>query len=152
MPIKYVPGDLTESQADIIFHGCNCYCVMGSGVARALRAKWSEVFEADLQTKPGDSTKMGTFSIATIPGTKTQVLNMYTQFKFGGLNGPDIDYAAVRSCMNILRDYLSVCDPKGTMTVAGPRIGAGLAGGDWKIIASIIENTFPDREIRIYTI
>jgi O-acetyl-ADP-ribose deacetylase (regulator of RNase III) len=34
--------------------------------------------------------------------------------------------------------------------VAMPKIGAGLGGGDWKIIEAIIESAFHDRDVYVY--
>ena len=43
--IRYVKGDITESNCDIICHQVNCRGAMNSGVAKAIREKWPEVYE-----------------------------------------------------------------------------------------------------------
>lgn len=36
------------------------------------------------------------------------------------------------------------------MTIAIPKIGAGLAGGDWETIRPILEEVFNDYDLTIY--
>lgn len=43
--IRIINGDLMESSAQYICHQVNCQGVMGSGVAKQIRAKWPEVFD-----------------------------------------------------------------------------------------------------------
>lgn len=71
---------------------------------------------------------------------------MYTQFYYG--KGKNVDYTAIeRGFRKLNKKILSVP----TKTVAIPLIGAGLAGGDWKIISEIIEASTPDiKEITVY--
>ena len=44
--IHYIHDDITKSQCDIICHQVNCQGVMNSGVAKAIREKWPEVYES----------------------------------------------------------------------------------------------------------
>jgi O-acetyl-ADP-ribose deacetylase (regulator of RNase III) len=63
------------------------------------------------------------------------VANAVTQKNFGR-SGRYVSYDAVRLVMqraNVL------CKAGGITEIAMPKIGAGLAGGDWDIIAQIIE-------------
>ena len=43
--IRYIKGDITKSNCDIICHQVNCQGKMNSGVAKAIRAKWPKVYE-----------------------------------------------------------------------------------------------------------
>ena len=43
--VHYVKGDVTKSDCDIICHQVNCQGVMNSGVAKAIREKWPEVYD-----------------------------------------------------------------------------------------------------------
>ena len=42
--VTYKYGDITESGADIICHQVNCMGAMNSGVAKAIRKKWPQVY------------------------------------------------------------------------------------------------------------
>ena len=43
--IKVKLGDICSVNSGIIVHGCNAQGVMGSGVAKAIRLKYPQVFE-----------------------------------------------------------------------------------------------------------
>lgn len=51
---------------DLIAHGCNCYCTMWAGIAKAVMEVFPSAFEADEATKRGDRAKLGSCSFAVI--------------------------------------------------------------------------------------
>ena len=126
--MKTIQGDLLRDadQFDVIVHGCNCWCKMGAGIARQIKRAYPEAFEADCQTDRGDPGKLGTFSTAQV-GDLT-IVNAYTQFNWG----KDLRLEALRQCFRALKAEFS------GKRIAYPKIGAGLAGGDWDVISSII--------------
>ena len=134
-----VKGDLIAlakaGQFDVIVHGCNCFCTMGSGVARAIRQTFPAVYEADRKTKKGDINKLGTceYIHCSIPGSEVTVVNAYTQYNFGKTKRQYVDYDAVRKCFKCIKENCS------SYRIGFPLIGAGLGGGDWNIISKIIE-------------
>ena len=44
---------------DVIVHGCNCFCAMGGGIARAIREEFPEAYAADLATLRGSRGRAG---------------------------------------------------------------------------------------------
>lgn len=133
-----IHGDLIalakEGVFDVIVYGCNCFHVSGAGVARCVRENFPPAYAADRATPEGDRAKLGTVSSAEIEtghGTLI-VVNGYTQFEYSG-NGVLVDYDAVRSVMKEVKKRWS------GRRIGYPRIGAGLARGDWSIISEIIE-------------
>lgn len=42
--IKIVNGDLLQSNLSLIAHQTNCLGVMGAGIAKAIKNKWSIVY------------------------------------------------------------------------------------------------------------
>ncbi len=44
--MKIIKGDLIklalDGKFDVIIHGCNCYCTMGAGFAKAIQAEFPE--------------------------------------------------------------------------------------------------------------
>jgi O-acetyl-ADP-ribose deacetylase (regulator of RNase III) len=136
--MRTIPGDLIklalEGAFDVIVHGCNCYCTMGAGIAKGIKAAFPAAFEADLATARGDRAKLGTCTFAEIDraGAVLTVVNAYTQFDYRG-SGPKVDYDAVRSCFRWIKQHHA------GKRIGFPKIGAGLAGGDWSRIAAIIE-------------
>jgi O-acetyl-ADP-ribose deacetylase (regulator of RNase III) len=136
--MKTVRGDLLklalDGHFDVIVHGCNCQCVMGAGIALAIRNTFPEAFAADCATAKGDGNKLGTISVASVErsGLCLAIVNGYTQFHWRGC-GVLVDYEAVRSVMRHVKVAYS------GKRIGYPKIGAGLAGGDWVRIAAIVD-------------
>lgn len=133
-------GNLIEKaksgEFDVIMHGCNCFCTMGSGIAKHIRAAFPEAYEADLTTKKGDRSKLGTFSEVTVErnGHQITIINAYTQYHYGG-NKDHFEYDTFPKLLQ------SVKEKYGHKKIGLPLIGCGLAGGDEaKILHMIKEN------------
>lgn len=137
--MKVVHGDLLalskQGHFDVIIHGCNCFCTMGAGIARAIKAQFPAAFEADCHTIKGDRNKLGTYSCAEIASGqyKFTIVNAYTQFQFSG-SGVKVDYEAMQDVFRLIKQDFT------GQRIGYPMIGAGLAGGDWDKIAKIIES------------
>src|SRR5262245_26607129 len=136
--MKVIRGDLVklalEGRFDVIVHGCNCQCAMGAGIAKTIRRAFPEAYRADLATAKGSRAKLGSISTATVErnGRKLTVVNGYTQFHWRG-SGVLVDYDVVRSVMRRVKESFS------GRILGYPKIGAGLAKGDWSIIAALID-------------
>lgn len=136
--MKSIQGDLLAlamaGKFDVIIQGCNCQCRMGRGIALSIKQQFPEAFEADCTTTPGDRAKLGQFTCAEIVRGERRftVVNAYTQFHWQG-EGVLADYDAIRSAMKAIKARF------GGQRIAYPRIGAGLARGDWAVISAIIE-------------
>lgn len=130
MAQSQLKGDLLSLEGfDVIIHGCNCFCTMGAGIAKQIREKYPSSYKADLETKRGDRSKLGTYSFAV--ENNLTIVNAYTQYDFRG-KGTKASYDAIRSVFSqIKKDFTG-------KSIAYPKIGAGLAGGDWGIINKII--------------
>jgi len=135
--IRYVDGDLLkladENNFDVIAHGCNCFCVMGAGIAPQIKAKYPEAYAVDCETTAGDEKKLG--AITHTKNTTPIVVNIYSQYDTKGRRQGkmDLDYDALRSGIKAMKEKFS------GKRFGLPQIGAGLAGGDWTIIEKIIE-------------
>ena len=142
--IEYRKGNLLDVTSGIIAHGVNCQGVMGSGVAKAVREKYPHVYEK--YTKDVKSWVEGFGSTVGQLGrvqfvavdSKLVVANCFTQDFFGTLKR-QVDYDAVAVCFHELNKYK---DLYGQLNI--PKIGAGLGGGDWNVIESIIKSEYKD--------
>jgi len=136
--MQTIRGDLlqlaVEGRFDVVVHGCNCQCVMGKGIALSIKQRFPEAYESDCATTKGDPAKLGTISVARIvrSGVDFTVVNGYTQLHWRGV-GVKADYEAIAGVMRSVKQRFS------GRRIGYPKIGAGLAGGDWKRISSIIE-------------
>ena len=130
MIVNYLVGDIIKiwEAGNNIAHGCNCFHLMGAGVAGQLATKYPQVLLADKSGSDyGDHKKLGSFTIAQMidplglnPGL---CFNFYTQFHPG--KHFDITYLLMA-----LQKYF---DQTNEMLYI-PRIGAGIGGGDWDLI------------------
>jgi len=133
-----IKGDLIklaiEGEFDVIVHGCNCFCNMGAGIAKTIKQKFPEAYDADLATNEGDKTKLGEISWAQTEteNGKLIIVNGYTQFNWSG-KGTLANYEAIRGVFKKTKEQFS------GLRIGYPAIGAGLAKGDWSIISKIIE-------------
>ena len=107
---------------------------MGAGIARRIRDTFPEAYQADLETGMGDREKLGTYSLARMEQNDKMltIINGYTQYDFSG-QGVLVDYDAVRQLFaRIKKDFAN-------KRIGYPKIGAGLAKGDWELISEIID-------------
>ena len=149
--MRHIDGDLIRlakaGRFDVIAHGCNCWHSMSGGLAAEIARHFPAAVAADRATPAGDRAKLGTCSAATVtvPAGRLVVVNAYTQFAPSTGAGVDVDYEAVRRAMTWLGAH------HGTARIGLPRIGAGLAGGDWPTIEAIISAVLGDRDVTVVT-
>ena len=107
---------------------------MGKGIALSIKHQFPEAYDADCQTAKGDAAKLGTVSIAEVErhGRVLYVVNGYTQYHWRGI-GVKADYEAIRGVMKTVKSKFP------GKRIGYPKIGAGLAGGDWEVICAIID-------------
>jgi O-acetyl-ADP-ribose deacetylase (regulator of RNase III) len=133
---KTVTGDLIElaksRELDVIIHGCNCFHAMNSGIAKQIKAEFPLAFKADKTTTKGDRGKLGTYSVAEEHGVI--VVNAYTQHTWWNRSERQVDYEALQKVFQRIAESGQFKGCK----IGYPMIGAGLAGGDWEVINSII--------------
>lgn len=141
--IKYIKGDLIKlakrGAFDIIIHGCNCFNTMGAGIARQIKEIFPMAYKADCRTEMGNISKLGGYTECEVKipkkQTRLKIINAYTQYDFHGNN--EFNYEALETFLKTLipLDY--------SVKIGIPKIGAGLAGGDWKRIESIFNRVVP---------
>jgi O-acetyl-ADP-ribose deacetylase (regulator of RNase III) len=134
--IEYRKGNLLDVQYGVIAHGVNCQGVMGSGVALAVRQKYPQAYE-DYRNFCASNILGGSASLLGEVQCSTEknivVANCFTQ-NFYGTGKRQVNYEAVAKCFESLNQQ--------TDRVNIPKIGAGLGGGDWKVIEAIINSEF----------
>jgi O-acetyl-ADP-ribose deacetylase (regulator of RNase III) len=121
---------------------------MGAGIAKSIKQAYPEVLVADKLTPYGSSKKLGTWSSVSHDNGEKSILNMYTQYHYSRRTDgkPNVEYDAIESGFHLLNIHY-----KGTGKIIGiPLIGAGLAGGNWSKIESIINEVTPDIKIHLY--
>lgn len=167
MDYNEIDGDLIvlakEGKFEVIAHGCNCKSVMSAGIAPQMaRAFGCDKFEmeswgptieklgnVDFQTMVLGKDSIWNLSYADnkLNEPELTVCNLYTQYSYGrnhkdGVSKP-IDYEALTLCMRKMNVMF-----KGKH-IGLPKIGAGLAGGDWNRIKKIIQDELIDCKVTI---
>lgn len=146
MPVKYVEGDLfvhapyPEDDITLIVHCCNTIGAWGAGFVIPLCKHYPL---AKLSYLKLTERNLGTTDFVTIDNVI--VANMIAQDGIGPKLDendkliPPIRYVALKECMTQVRDLaLSLKSQGKKVRIVCPLFGAGLAGGDWKIIEQFI--------------
>jgi len=158
MTYKEIDGDLiqlalTTNMFDVIGHGVNCFCRMKRGIAPQMDKVFGcgngELYTLEHFTTQGDVNKLGQaqgypfFNL----GGRSKILvvyNLYTQYHWNTPNEEykiPLDYDAVRMCFRKLNHK-----HKG-QTIGLPKIGCGLAGGDWITVKMIMFQELKDCDV-----
>ena len=140
MPVQIIDGDLFQTHAKYICHQVNCQARMGSGVAKQVRAKYPEVYNAYVGFCNEERNVFGRTQFAQANDGKV-IVNMFAQSNYGYDGKLYTDYTAFQSCLKRIK--LTV--PAGE-TIAMPfKIGCGLGGGDWNVIFGLIQKELSDK-------
>lgn len=143
--LKYVEGDLFSTEADIIAHGCNCRNGYGSGVAYTMSQRYPKAKSLFHEKFDEDGWWLGDVQFV-LQNDGKYIANCATQYNFLPRGFRHADYDAIRDCMEKVKRFAK---DKG-LTIAIPKIGAGLAGGDWAVIETILTEVFSDYDVTIY--
>lgn len=157
--MKQHNGDIFAGEWNGMVHCANLHNVMGGGIARLVRAKFPEAYEAD--SKVSDP-KLGSFSFASVCvctefNLKVDVFNLYGQKGIGNDGHPmnrNARYDAIHDGVWSICELISCKYPNKQYKLAFPYgMGCGLAGGDWNIVSAILESVeagYDNIEFEIY--
>jgi O-acetyl-ADP-ribose deacetylase (regulator of RNase III) len=139
--LKHAKGNLIDLAEqglfDVIVHGCNCQNTMGSGIAKEIRERYPQAYEADsamIYTYQKPVLKLGNFSVAADNpiDPKFEIVNAYTQLHYLPRSVDHFDYES----FELILRKLAVISPDARYGF--PYIGMGLAGGNAiKIMTSL---------------
>lgn len=157
--ITYVKGDvvaaLKNGEIDVLVHGVNCKGKMNSGIAKQIREEFPKVFEEykfyvyantpfSYEGEDLSADLLGNTQTARVDKFKF-IVNAFTQDDCGYDGKMFCSYDAINTCMKRIKE-----DATGNVKIGMPKIGAGLGGGDWKVIEAIINSVFHDKEVFVY--
>lgn len=147
--VSFHTGNIIDSGADIICHQVNCQGAMNSGVAKAIRQKWPEVYTEyhqcakDIDIGFGDMQlswehMFGHIQLVYLGEENSHskgVINMFAQEGYGYDGRRYTSYDAFWSCLGEIKKYIN---PE--KTIAFPaRIGCVRGGANWNVILTMIE-------------
>lgn len=142
--LNHVTGDATQPQGEgpkLLVHVCNDIGAWGRGFVLPLGKRFPAVKRAYGQWFAGETSQpfaLGEVQFVPVAPDLT-VANLIGQHDIARKNRPaalpPVRYEAIRQGLTRVRE-----EARRTLaSVHMPRIGAGVAGGDWAVIAAIIE-------------
>jgi O-acetyl-ADP-ribose deacetylase (regulator of RNase III) len=150
MSIHYLQGDATQPIGDgnkAIIHVCNDIGAWGAGFVLALSKNWSQ---PEAQYRAWAKTK-NNFQLGFVQPVKVApnitVINMIGQSGIRSVgNMIPLRYDALEICLTKVANYCK----RNNMSVHMPRIGCGLAGGDWNKVEEIINQTLIAENLDVF--
>jgi len=144
-------GDATypqvkETENVIIPHITNNIGAWGAGFVIALSKRWKEP-EA-MYRELYKSYALGSTMFVQVEKNIT-VANMTAQndiISNTSRDNPPIDYVALEKTLKTVYNKAKLMNA----SVHMPKIGSGLAGGDWSLIEKIIDEIFADVDVYVY--
>lgn len=148
--INYKKGDATNPQIDgkkIIAHICNDIGGWGKGFVLAISRKWDKPEQEYRKwNKNGVDFNLGEVQFVEV-NSDIIIANMIGQRGIKtSKEVPPIRYEAVNECLKALGDKAIEIEA----SVHMPRIGCGLAGGEWRLIEPLINQNLIDRNISVF--
>ncbi|QDU96031.1 macro domain-containing protein [Lignipirellula cremea] len=143
--ITYLQGDATEPAGDgpkILCQICNDTGGWGKGFVVAISRRWKapeNAYRDWYQHREENDFALG--AVQFVPATDMiEVANMIGQHGTRSKQGePPIRYEAVRECLRQVGEHAV----RRSASLHMPRIGCGLAGGEWSEIEKILGETIP---------
>ncbi len=145
-------GDLLASRCNVIAHQCNCFSMMGAGIAKTIKERYPAAYEADCHDARKPKERLGGFSVGFDPKDKRLIANLYGQYRAGRI-GRKTNYDALASAWINFLIYLRSTPPhiQAPMMIGVPyNIGCGLAGGDWNIVRKILDGGAKAAGVDVY--
>lgn len=141
--LEIIKKDLFECECDGIAHQVNCRGAWGAGIAKEIRQRWPRSFLVDNMTLKNNPKKLGTFNYsAPNEDQKKYIFNLAGQFNYGR-SGQYTDYDALFKSLESLKDFILKMNFDKVFVLGIPfGMGAGLGGGSWEKILSIINYHF----------
>jgi hypothetical protein len=141
--LQYRVGDATNPQGvgnKCIIHCCNNRGKWGAGFVMSLSRKWPHVKDTYLR----GSMILGDVTLVQVT-ENTYVANIIGQNGYGRQRVRYVNYEAIRTGFQKLRPVILEM----RASVHGPRLGSGLAGGEWSIIEQILIEEFVNYGISV---
>ena len=159
-------GNLLNTNCKYICHQVNCRGKMNSGIAKAIREKWPQVYDAYVDwwmefdswahasaqdgQDPNDLLRLVMLCRilqVPIPKDNKVIINMASQFDYGYDGKRYTSYDAFWACLGEIKNTV----PKGSEIAFPDHIGCCRGGANWNVILSMIDEVLgEDYEVHIY--
>lgn len=140
--IERITSNIVDIEEGYIVHGCNAQGVMNSGVAKAIRDKYPQVWNDYNKVFRGmidRNNLVGSVIYTEIKPDKLYIASGITQLNYGKDGKRYVSYDAIAHVFG----QVSMWAQRSNKTIYFPQIGAGLGGGYWPAIENIIISVVP---------
>lgn len=138
--IKIVDGDLLQSNLPLIAHQTNCLGVMGAGIAKSIKNKWSTQYTNFCKLLKYSKELLGKCQVC-ITGDEpiNLVANLFGEYSFTESVAPyENRHTDFKKALLNLKDF---CENNEITELGIPyKLGCGLAGGDWDGVQELFAN------------
>lgn len=130
-------------------HVCNDRGVMGAGVARRLADEFPDVDQEYRRVCRDHDNALGKVVTEHVE-PHLYVMNMICQSGFHDGTLPPLRYGALVHCMEEVWHLGASHNEMGVRAaIVCPKFGAGLAGGNWEVINSLITEIWSERKFAV---
>lgn len=153
--IHYFKGDVfaglekSNKPTKILIHICNNKGGWGKGFVTALSNKWEQpetLYRECFKLKFCNC--LGDVQICQIGSI--YVINMVAQDGYRTQGNPHpLNYYALSNCLTKLQDWIKIAKLEAPIIFC-PKIGTGLAGGDWNVIEKLLLKYLNEIDLNVY--
>lgn len=150
--MKTLKQNLLKETSGIIVHGVNCQGTMGAGIALVIKNKYPKVYSdyIDFINKYSKGHETNHWLLSKVVYTEVHdkliIASAFTQYSYGNNGQRYVSYDALDHAFKNIADK----SRETGLSIKFPMIGAGLGGGNWNIISTIIEENLKDLDYCLY--
>jgi O-acetyl-ADP-ribose deacetylase (regulator of RNase III) len=153
--LMYKVQNLMNCEEKVFVHGCNSQGVMRSGVAKAVRETFPVMYEDYIKQHEINGLAVGEIIVCNLKPSATYGdfptphfgIDAITQEYYGREDKVYVSYTGIRTAFRRINRFMT--PDLGALAI--PKIGAGLARGDWSRIVKIIEDEM-DCNVIVYVL
>lgn len=154
MSLEIIEADLLDfpNGINVIAHSCNTKNVMGAGIARLIKERYPEAYQADCEAYENSEVALGLFSFCKLNSDPhKRIINLYTQNQFG--DGRQVNYESFYDSIDYLCKAIG-SSPDASKYILGFPFGisCGLAGGNWNIISCMLNEVFQNAKFKTFIV
>lgn len=139
--IKYVSGDIFNSKADVIVNPVNLVGIMGAGLAKQFKERYSKMFSIYKKACNKRLFVKGTLMLIQEEDHRVLLFPTKNHWK----DKSELDFIS-KGLLKFVMTY----QERGIKSVAFPRLGCGLGGLKWEDVKPIMELYLENLPIDIY--
>jgi len=146
--IRFVQGNLLDSDAEALVNTVNMQGVMGKGIALEFKKRFPENYEFYRQACEQGQVQIGKMLVFTKPAllTPQYIINFPTKQHWRGKSKIEYIQRGLEDLVRVVQEY-------GIRSIALPPLGCGHGGLRWEQVKPLIERAFaalPDVEVQVY--